>query len=412
MYYDPFANLDPDQITPFSPADKSDKSEMTTFDPGAEEFHPASKESQPIDSNKSSSSSSEDVEEEEDEDSGEGDDQDPPNWQVVAAEYGGKAVAVVIKEGAIYACTSPYFNSQCSHPGLPCLAWDSVVLEMGNETRDTSLASESPLPDGAQNFTDSGYENGFENVTDNSSEQSGEMSNHQVVPESPYLSLDSPGYTVEILPQGYTTSLPEAIALAPDTVIVEHYPQPIVVAEQQYESWVSPDNSSPIHWSSGLGINIPNNLNTEHHSTENAYSSTFTDSSNTYNNGAIAEFNGQMGPLSPIGQTQFINLGGLNVDMAGLDFGMRTERRREKSEEDRLQAREEQRKREEFKNKVLNNLSGSTEAREEMKIRDSFKDQVLSNLRKGQQQKESDEMNIKRAFKDKIMSNLSGGTKS
>merc|ERR1712037_965183 len=63
-------------------------------------------------------------------------------------------------------------------------------------------------------------------------------------------------------------------------------------------------------------------------------------------------------------------------------------------------------KTEEFKKKVLYNLSGSKEEQEQMKIRDSFKDQILSNLRKEQQQKESEEEKVKRAFKEKILQNL------
>ena len=62
--------------------------------------------------------------------------------------------------------------------------------------------------------------------------------------------------------------------------------------------------------------------------------------------------------------------------------------------------------REEFKKKVLYNLTGSKEEQEQMKIRDSFKDQILSNLRKEQQQKECEEEKVKRAFKDKILQNL------
>lgn len=422
MYYDPFANVDPDQIKPFSPAEKIEIPETKNFDPGAQEFHPISQQSRPISGDfRRASSSVEEVEnvgEEEDVDSGEGRDEEvkQPDWQIVAAEYGGKAVAVLIQDGLVYACTSPSFHSECSHPGLPCLAWDTVVLEINKETRDTSLASESPLPDGIPNFTDSGFENGnYENFNDNSSDQSGEPSQLHLVMESQYGSLEpeqfSPHYPVyqspvDLLPQGYTTSLPEAIALAPDTIVVEHYPQPLVVAEQQYDSWVNTDQSSPISWNAGLGISIPT-MNTEH--TEN----TMTTYSNTFTDPSFTEYGGHppVCPLSPTGQTQFINLGGLPADMAAMDIGVRSDRRREKSEEDRLQAMDEQRKREEFKNKVLNNLSGSTEEREDMKIRDSFKDQVLSNLRKDQQQKESEESKIKRAFKDKILSNLGGGTK-
>ena len=390
MYYDPFANLDPDLIKPFKPAEKVEKTkgEGVCFDPSATEFHPSTKE--------------EEVE---------------VQWQVVAAEQGGKAVAVVVQEGAILVCTSPSFLSKCAHAGLPCVAW-SAVAEGGRETREASLASDSPPPElGAATFTDSGYENGgFDTFTENSSEQSSEC----LLVEGGYMEGEQfaqyQGMYAETLPQGYTTSLPEAIALAPDTIVVEHFPTteypvaqdyppitdyptpgdypvsgdyppaadyPMVVQEQAYESWGHQDHSSPISWSAGLGLSIP----------------------------AMEEFpppyDPSVPPMSPSGQTQFINLGGATAGMASLKV---VERRKEKTEEDRLAEMEDGRKREEFKKKVLYNLSGSTEEREQMKIRDSFKDQILTNLRKDQQQKEVDELKVKRAFKDKILSNMKNGT--
>ena len=55
---------------------------------------------------------------------------DLSRWQVVAAEYTGKAVAVRAAVGAskLQVCTSPAFNSKCRHAGLPCLDWDNVRL--------------------------------------------------------------------------------------------------------------------------------------------------------------------------------------------------------------------------------------------------------------------------------------------
>ena len=203
-------------------------------------------------------------------------------------------------------------------------------------------------------------------------------------------------YTDSQLPQGFTTSLPEAIALAPDTIVVEHYPAPVVVQEQ-YESWGHQQEQTEVSWSAGLGINIPV-------MSEGNFTDTFDNNTPTYS-ATYTSPSPQVagGPLSPTGQTQFINLGGLSADMSSLQIHGR---RKEKSEEDRLVEREEQRKREEFKKKVLYNLSGSKEEQEQMKIRDSFKDQILSNLRKEQQQKESEEEKVKRAFKDKILQNL------
>jgi len=390
MYYDPFANLDPDLIKPFKPADKTEKktSEPPVFDPKATEFRPLSKEKVKLEGEGEKDGELVDF-----------------SWQVVAAESSGKAVAVFVSsEGQIQVCTSPAFRARCSHPGYPCLQWDSVVLEVAEkETRDTSLASDSPPPEGGHNFTDSGFENGYENGYDNSSEQSSEC----LLVEGPYVEMDQgqgggemyyqQTYTESQLPQGFTTSLPEAIALAPDTIVVEHYPAPVVVQEQ-YEPWGHQDQTE-VSWSSGLGINIP--VMSEGGSFTDTFDNTPTYTATYSSPSPHHEAGG--GPLSPTGQTQFINLGGLSADMGSLQI---QSRRKEKSEEDRLVEREEQRKREEFKKKVLYNLSGSKEEQEQMKIRDSFKDQILSNLRKEQQQKESEEEKVKRAFKDKILQNL------
>ena len=55
---------------------------------------------------------------------------DLSSWEVVAAEYTGKAVAVMQQagEGKLLVCTSPAFNSKCRHPGVSCLDWDNVKL--------------------------------------------------------------------------------------------------------------------------------------------------------------------------------------------------------------------------------------------------------------------------------------------
>ena len=52
------------------------------------------------------------------------------SWEVVAAEYTGKAVAVMQTTGEtkLLVCTSPAFNSKCRHPGISCLDWDNVRL--------------------------------------------------------------------------------------------------------------------------------------------------------------------------------------------------------------------------------------------------------------------------------------------
>ena len=55
---------------------------------------------------------------------------DLSSWQVVAAEYTGKAVAVMAGAGEnkLHVCTSPSFNSKCRHSGVACLDWDNVKV--------------------------------------------------------------------------------------------------------------------------------------------------------------------------------------------------------------------------------------------------------------------------------------------
>ena len=75
---------------------------------------------------------------------------DLSSWEVVAAEYTGKAVAVMQQagEGKLLVCTSPAFNSKCRHPGVSCLDWDNVRLAPAHGSQ----------PDSGLDNTDQGSE--------------------------------------------------------------------------------------------------------------------------------------------------------------------------------------------------------------------------------------------------------------
>jgi len=92
----------------------------STFDPNAKPFDPKNTDKKcnnlPFDPNRNNATpKSKD---------------DLSSWQVVAAEFSGKAVAVMLTaDSSLLVCTSPSFNSKCTHSGLACFDWDCVLLE-------------------------------------------------------------------------------------------------------------------------------------------------------------------------------------------------------------------------------------------------------------------------------------------
>ena len=66
----------------------------------------------------------------------------PMWWEVVAAESPGLGVAVLVGGPRLLVCTSPAFNSKCSHPGLPCLDWDTVPLDTAQDISTVIPAAE------------------------------------------------------------------------------------------------------------------------------------------------------------------------------------------------------------------------------------------------------------------------------
>jgi len=259
--------------------------------------------------------------------------EDVGRWQVVAAEFGGKAVAVLVVPGTdqVHVCTSPAFNSKCDHPGLSCLVWDSVVYD-DPETRETSLASQSPLP--LDNYVDSGYEN----MTDNSSEISGENFHLQ---QSLLTTVDygyhQPELVFQTEPAYYQTveiftpsdGFEQQGLISPTSPLVQYVP------------WVSQDVPSPASWSSGLGIEVA------------GLTSALT------NVELGGEFNGEQG-LNEMEKKEIVSY---------------TPTAEEVVDQEKIK--------ESFKNQVLNNLRVDEDERdfEDNKKRRAFKKQVLSNLK-------------------------------
>merc|ERR1719402_520346 len=95
----------------------------STFDPNAKPFDPTTDKKCSTDTfdpnrNNATSKSKEDL----------------SSWQVVAAEFSGKAVAVMLTaDSSLLVCTSPSFNRKCTHNGLACFDWDLLEKDKTSE---------------------------------------------------------------------------------------------------------------------------------------------------------------------------------------------------------------------------------------------------------------------------------------
>jgi len=228
-FFDPFVNVNPKADQPSVQSDDKTKSTKETgnkrFNPAAQPFNPSI-----------TMTETEQLEE-------------VGRWQIVAAEFGGKAVAVLVVPGTdqVHVCTSPAFNSKCAHPGLSCLVWDSVVFDP--ETRETSLASQSPLP--LDSFVDSGYEN----MTDNSSEVSGDNIHLQ---QGLLTTVEYGYHQPELVYQGDQTYYPNVEVFTPRDGFEQQSLLSPTSPLVQYVPWVTQDVPSPVSWSSGLGTEVSN----------------------------------------------------------------------------------------------------------------------------------------------------------
>jgi len=114
----------------------------STFDPNAKPFDPTNTDKQcnadpPCPNKNNATPKSKD---------------DLSSWQVVAAEFSGKAVAVMLTpDSSLLVCTSPSFNSKCTHSGLACYDWDTALQE---KDKTSEPALESLHDSGVDNLTD------------------------------------------------------------------------------------------------------------------------------------------------------------------------------------------------------------------------------------------------------------------
>lgn len=292
-------------------------------------------------------------------------------WQVVAAEFGGKAVAVLVVPGTehVNVCTSPDFNSKCVHPGISCLDWDSFVFdpELQGVTRETSLASQSPLP--GSGSLDNFHDSGFENFTDNSSEVSGENFQQPgpgllaTVAEVSYSDLGYPQPDVVCQVPGYQTDpafyQPVEVYSPSDgfeqQALMHPSPSSPLV---QYVPWVTHSGDegtvpSPVSWSTGMGMSL---------------------------GAEVADINSAL----------------TNLELG--NSGSRAERTWQQSEDQMV--------RDSFKKQILSNIAGTVGESDEDKIRDTFKKKVLTNIKASEEEKGYEDMKKRRAFKKQILANL------
>lgn len=427
--FDPFANsFDPD-AKPFDPNSKQ-------FNPDVSPFEPNTTSNKPV--------------------------LDLSSWQVVAAEYSGKAVAVLLSPSStLHVCTSPSFNSKCDHPGLACLDWETVDLGKGR--------SATPEPR-AKSLHDSGVEN----FTDNSSEDiekinmvakwSAEASRHAEEWSADVTAHDvdwSAGVTahgvewsegVSNAPQEWSEDVSGQMWSA-DHPPVEWSVEagnvwPVVQSDEFQAGTAGYHVTVEYHGTEDLGYHqgtddIGYHLGTEdngylNHGEEGGYqlSEGYHQTGEDYQSQVEEAYtprpcygNDPVVVYQPWGSSSVANdtwSSGLGINMAGLSL----EKMSPDQEVDQDKIREEFKRkiscliggiegkevdeeakiREEFKKKILSNLILSENDTSEDKIKEAFRRQVLSNLKEAAVDATGndicDEDKIREAFKKQILSNL------
>jgi len=424
--FDPFANsFDPD-AKPFDPINKQ-------FNPDVSPFEPNNISNKPR--------------------------LDLTSWQVVAAEYSGKAVAILISPSStLQVCTSPSFNSKCDHPGLACLDWDTVDLSKGR--------SATPEPR-AKSLHDSGVEN----FTDNSSEDIEKI--NMVAKWSAEASRHAEEWSADVTGHGAEWS--EGVSNAQQDWSENNIGQ-IWSAEQPPVEWsVGSGNVWPVvhgeefqagtagyhvtveyHGTEDVGYHHDSGY---HHGTDDSGYHLGTEDAEYLHHGEDAGYhladgynqNGEeyqslieesLTPRPCYGNDPVVvyqpwgstGVGiendtwssGLGINMTGLSL----ERVTPDQEVDQDKIREEFKKkisiliggvevnevdeeakiREEFKKKILSNLVLSKSDTSEDKIKEAFRRQVLSNIKEASVDATDidicDEDKIREAFKKQILSNL------
>ena len=379
--FDPFSNnFDPD-AKPFDPSSKQ-------FNPNVDPFEPNTTSS-PTSTPKPDLSS----------------------WQVVAAEYSGKAVAVLVtSDSTLKVCTSPSFNSKCSHSGLACLDWDTVNLSKRR-------ASATPEP-----TFESLHDSGVENFTDNSSEEIEKI--NRVAKWSAEASRHAEEWSADVTGQVGEWS---------ESVTGQEWSDGVTSLPQEWSGdasgqvWSAENHS--LEWSGGA-TNVWSGVQTEeyhpagyhvtveYHAAEDGFHQLHADGAEYHLAGGgyhqteedyiqpEESFNSRpcygndpVVVYQPwVGQDTWST--GLGINLAGLSL---EGERKSLSPDEEI---DQERIREEFKRKILSNVSGGAEFEvdEEAKVREEFKKQILSNLTVTVDETSEDE--IKEAFRRQVLSNL------
>ena len=360
--FDPFSNFDPD---------------AKPFDPAVKQFNP---DVDPFDPNKSTTTKT-----------------DLSSWHVVAAEYSGKAVAVMLSpDSVLHVCTSPSFNSKCSHKGLSCLDWDTVDMGKGR--------SATPEP-----TFKSLHDSGVENFTDNSSEEiekinrvakwSAEASRH-----AEEWSADVTGHNAEWSEglvgshewgEGVTGVNWSEDACGQVVQGVEWSPGVPSVWTEEYHPTTEYHITVEYHTPDDTGYHHAGfQPEEEYHLPEEG----FTPTRPCYGNDPVVVF--QPWESTVLHTTDSWSEGlGINITGLSLDQGASNNQKK-------IDAVDQEKIREEFKRKILSNISGEAESEldDEAKIREDFKNQILSNLTVTED--ETSEDKIKEAFRRQVLDNL------
>jgi len=336
------------------------------------------------------------------------------SWKVIAAEYTGKAVAVMQTPEGILVCTSPSFNSKCRHPGVSCLDWDNVKL--------------SPAT-GAGSQPDSGLDN-----TDQSSED------RDKIERVAQWSEDAAKHTVQLseeyigTPNDWSDS--NTFQPAPDWNLTDSGQSPM---------WSGPEGEthmvqwSPVtHESTNVQTQYNNlHITVEYHSPQDSYTSpvgpepsflspmvgdeTTVIGRSGFGNDPLFVCPGQQwetaGMVSPsescymsAGAAGMLNTDdswsmGLGMDLSRLALNSDTSLDNVTQED----LEDQNKKREEFKKTILSNIGLAKEQSAEDKIRQDFKQKILSNLDKSEfssAAKPDPDAKIREDFKSQILSNL------
>ena len=349
-------------------------------------------------------------------------------------------------DSRLLVCTSPSFNSKCRHPGTACLDWDNVKL---------SPAQGSQPDSGVDNTEDQEQEKRamVEKWSEDAARHTGEWT--EDINGKVHISHDEfadiTGILLEFMPEDELNEVVFSGSSEWQESSTFHPAAEWTEATAQSPLWVTPQGETHlVPWSPvcpepanmaapGTGPGYNNlHITVEYHnpppdmfSPMGPPSSGFTESQahgdpslspttstvigrSGFGNDPLMVFQDPSFVHSlPPGEDSWSMGLGLDFMKMGLEDSTGYGEREMKSLDAAVDRQEMERKREEFKNKILSNCGLIQEQSDEDKIRQDFKKQILSNIDKQElvippefAAKSNDEK-IRDDFKQKILSNLS-----